>query len=299
MPPRNGNRPGEGAAHSVGKSIRAAESNRDPAKAQALLPISGIVVGERHRRDMGDLRPLAASMAALGLLHPIVVRPNGTLIAGERRLQAAEQLGWNQIPVTVLDLEAVVAGEFAEKAIRKDFTLSEAVAIKRALEPLEKVAARQRQRDGGRAGGQASGNLPQASAGRAADKAAQATGMARRTLERAEAVVDAAEAEPEKYSKLSNRRAAETFELEVAGLKYSATVGRSPDGRILELFLQNHKNGSQSDANARDSAAAASLALQHGCPLEILQRAVLRDPQGRPATPLGAAIDALTGGSTS
>src|SRR5262249_27724743 len=102
-----------------------------------------------------------------------------------------------------------------------------------------------------------------------------------------------------KYSKLSNRRAAETFELEVAGLKYSATVGRSPDGRILELFLQNHKNGSQSDANARDSAAAASLALQHGCPLEILQRAVLRDPPGRPATPLGAAIDALTGGSTS
>jgi N6-adenosine-specific RNA methylase IME4 len=44
--------------------------------------------------------------------------------------------------------------------------------------------------------------LPTSSMGRAADKAAAATGMARRTLEKAEAIVDAAEAEPEKYGKL-------------------------------------------------------------------------------------------------
>jgi N6-adenosine-specific RNA methylase IME4 len=44
--------------------------------------------------------------------------------------------------------------------------------------------------------------LPKASKGNAADKAAKATGMARRTLEKAEAVVDAAESEPEKYGKL-------------------------------------------------------------------------------------------------
>ena len=47
--------------------------------------------------------------------------------------------------------------------------------------------------------GKPSGNLPK---GRAADKAAKATGMARRTLEKAEAVVDAAEAEPVKFGKL-------------------------------------------------------------------------------------------------
>jgi hypothetical protein len=38
--------------------------------------------------------------------------------------------------------------------------------------------------------------------GRAADRAAKATGMARRTLEKAEAIVDAAEVEPKKYGKL-------------------------------------------------------------------------------------------------
>jgi hypothetical protein len=64
----------------------------------------------------------------------------------------------------------------------QDFTLSEAVAIKRALETLEKAAAKARM-----LAGKPSGNLPK---GRAADKAAKATGMARRTLEKAEARVN-------------------------------------------------------------------------------------------------------------
>src|SRR5215831_15538149 len=164
--------------------------------------LDAITIGARTRRDMGDLDPLAASMDELGLLHPIVIRPDGMLIAGERRLAAARRLGWSEIPVNVVDLDAVLRGEYAENNCRKDFTLSEAVAIKRALEPLEKAAAKERQREGGRLGGKGSGNLPEASKGNAADKAAKATGMARRTLEKAEAIVDAAEAEPEKFGKL-------------------------------------------------------------------------------------------------
>jgi hypothetical protein len=62
---------------------------------------------------------------------------------------------------------------------------------------------------------------------------------------------------------------------------------------MCEVFLQNHKPGSQSDANARDAAVAVSLALQFGCPMEVLRRALLRDAHGRPSTPLGAALDQL------
>jgi N6-adenosine-specific RNA methylase IME4 len=164
------------------------------------MRIAAIKIGARHRRDLGDIDALARSVADVGLLHPIVVRPDGTLIAGERPLAACKQLGWSEIPATVIDLDSVVRGEFAENADRKDFTLSEAVAIKRDLEPLERAAAKERQREGGRRKG--SGNLPEASKGNAADKAAKATGMARRTLEKAEAIVDAAEAEPEKFGKL-------------------------------------------------------------------------------------------------
>jgi ParB family chromosome partitioning protein len=162
-------------------------------------PVVDIKVGKRIRRDMGDLDALAANMDEDGLFQAIGLKPDGTLIWGERRYRAAKLLGWTHIEVKVVDLDSIGRGEYVENAFRKNFTLSEAVAIKRALEPLEKAAAKERQREGGRSGGKASGKLPEASKGNAADKVAKAAGMARRTLENAEEIVDAAEAEPEKY----------------------------------------------------------------------------------------------------
>ena len=96
-------------------------------------------------------------------------------------------------------------------------------------------------------------------------------------------------------NRLANRRGAETFEFEVAGLHYTCTVGRFGDGGVGEVFLQNHKPGSQSDFNARDSAIVCSLALQHGVALEVIRRALLRDPRGNASTPLGRALDLLEG----
>ena len=169
--------------------------------------LDAIIVGERHRRDLGDIAALAASMQELGLLQAIGVRPDGRLIWGERRLRAAKLLGWTDIEAKIINIDSIARGEYAENIHRKDFTLSEAVAIKRALEPMEKAAAKERQRERGASTkgqrrGTKGGNLPTLVKGRAADKAAKATGMARRTLEKAEAVVDAAEAEPEKFGKL-------------------------------------------------------------------------------------------------
>src|SRR5262245_24983856 len=48
--------------------------------------------------------------------------------------------------------------------------------------------------------------------------------------------------------RLPNRRTAETFALQVGSLCYTATIGRYADGTIGEVFLQNHKPGSASDA---------------------------------------------------
>jgi ribonucleoside-diphosphate reductase alpha chain len=93
--------------------------------------------------------------------------------------------------------------------------------------------------------------------------------------------------------RLPNRRPSLVFDIELNGLRYTASVSRFPGGDVAEIFLQNHKPASQSDCNARDSAIAASLALQFGCPIETLRKALLRDAQGRPSTPLGAALDAI------
>jgi ParB/RepB/Spo0J family partition protein len=161
------------------------------------VAINTIKIGQRHRRDLGDIDALARSIKDIGeLMHPIVIRSDGTLIAGARRLEACKQLGWTDIPVTVIDLKHIVRGEFAENAHRKDFTLSEAVAIKRALEPLERAAAKKRMLAGRPLENFSKGN------GRALDKVAAVVGKHRTTIAKAEAVVDAAEAEPERFGKL-------------------------------------------------------------------------------------------------
>jgi ribonucleoside-diphosphate reductase alpha chain len=93
--------------------------------------------------------------------------------------------------------------------------------------------------------------------------------------------------------RLADRRRAETFDVECHNLHYIATISRFTDGRIAEIFLSNHKSGSQADANARDSAVVCSLALQHGVPLDTIRRALLRDARGNAETPLGAALDRI------
>jgi len=93
--------------------------------------------------------------------------------------------------------------------------------------------------------------------------------------------------------RLPNRRLAETFDLEVAGLRYTATVGRFPDGRVAEIFLNNHRVNSGADVNARDAAIAVSFALQYGADFETLRRALSRDSRGRASGPLGAALDVI------
>src|SRR5687767_12466287 len=109
------------------------------------MNIEQIQMGYRYRRDLGDLRMLASSIAEVGLLHPVVVTPEGRLIAGQRRLEACRLLGWTEIPVTVVDLLQAARGEAHENFVRKDLLPTEIVALKRAIEPLERRAARERQ----------------------------------------------------------------------------------------------------------------------------------------------------------
>ena len=66
------------------------------------LPINEITVGERHRRDLGDIAGLAASIRDIGLLNPITVDENGRLLAGARRLAACKLLGLEKVEVRIV-----------------------------------------------------------------------------------------------------------------------------------------------------------------------------------------------------
>jgi ParB-like nuclease family protein len=163
--------------------------------------ISDITIGVRHRKRMGDIEGLARSIEAVGLLHPVVIDTDNTLIAGERRIRALLFLGRVETPVTVVDLAEIVRGEFAENTVREDFTLTEAVAIKKAIEPLLKAEAKERQTlSPGR--GKRGAKLAPVLKGKTRDKVAKRTGKKRTTLAKAEKVIEAAAKDPEKFGYL-------------------------------------------------------------------------------------------------
>ena len=94
--------------------------------------------------------------------------------------------------------------------------------------------------------------------------------------------------------RLDNRRASETFNIDVEGRRYKCSISRFSDGSLGEIFLSNNKSGSDSDCAARDSAVVCSIALQFGAPLETIRRALMRDSRGRTNGPLGVALDVLS-----
>lgn len=65
------------------------------------FPISSIIVDRdnRQRKRLTNIEELAESISRLGLIHPITITREGTLVAGERRLTACRSLGWTNIPV--------------------------------------------------------------------------------------------------------------------------------------------------------------------------------------------------------
>jgi hypothetical protein len=95
--------------------------------------------------------------------------------------------------------------------------------------------------------------------------------------------------------RLPNRRHHLALELEHGGFAYTAGVGFFDEAgqHPAEIFLTTAKHGTVLDTNARDAAIAASLLLQHGCPVETLRRALTRNSDGTASGPLAHALDLL------
>lgn len=117
------------------------------------IPLSQIEVGQRFRKDYGNIDQLAYSIKSKGLLNPITIGiaskikfPRETslpfvLLAGGRRLRAVTKLGWSKIPVRILDqplseldLRAV---ELAENLDRKNLEYPEEVALMKEINDLQ------------------------------------------------------------------------------------------------------------------------------------------------------------------
>ena len=79
------------------------------------------------RQVMGDLSELMASIAEKGIIEPIIVRQRGgrfQIVAGERRYQAAVQVGLRDVPIVIreVDDDEIIEIALIENIQRKDLT---------------------------------------------------------------------------------------------------------------------------------------------------------------------------------
>ena len=124
-----------------------AEDDASPTAAVQHLGVDQIQRGRYQPRrsfDPEKLQELADSIAAQGVVQPIVVRPVGgsryEIIAGERRWRAAQQAGLQDIPVVVreVDDKTAMAVGLIENIQRDDLNpLEEASALHRLLGEFE------------------------------------------------------------------------------------------------------------------------------------------------------------------
>ena len=115
------------------------------------IEISKIMVAERIRKQSVNIEELAADIEMNGLLNPVTVMAVGggefQLLAGLRRIMAAQLLGWTEIEVNVVspaDAEAALHIEISENEQREPFTFSEKMAYAQLLEIIEQEKAKKR-----------------------------------------------------------------------------------------------------------------------------------------------------------
>ncbi len=161
-----------------------------PTAIDAFVHIDTIRVTDRHRKDLGDIDALAASIADVDLLNPVTLTRDGRLVAGERRLAACRRLGWTQIPARFIDslddAARLLRAERDENTERKDMLPSEKASLGSALEKIERPAAKERIREHadtapGRNGNTRGTGTP--GVGKVTDAVGQALGMAGRTYQ--------------------------------------------------------------------------------------------------------------------
>lgn len=140
----------------LGRGLDALIPQDHPIGGFALVPVGAVAPNPKQPRtefDQAGIDALAASIESVGLLQPIVVRADGdgyVLVAGERRLRAAKQLGHAEIAAVIrqpTDDQTNLTEALVENLQRQDLNpLEEAAAYQELLEEFsmthDEVASR-------------------------------------------------------------------------------------------------------------------------------------------------------------
>lgn len=103
------------------------------------IPITEIkIIPGRRKAVPSHIAELTKSIADVGLLNPITINEDRTLIAGLHRLEAAKLLNWTEIDCTICDIDSTRAelAEIDENVIRQplsDMELNRALTRRKEL----------------------------------------------------------------------------------------------------------------------------------------------------------------------
>lgn len=101
------------------------------------LPITDIIVGDRARKDMGNINELSRDISKNGQIYPILITENNELIDGGRRLEALSVLGNDTVICNIARLvegeDNVLQLELSSNDARKGFTTMEKLALMEKL----------------------------------------------------------------------------------------------------------------------------------------------------------------------
>ena len=128
-PNRGGGDPPAGSKYSPPSAARATNSSLQSVATQRLIPNKN---QPRTRFEPKALQSLGASLKRSGMMQPIVAVPKGDgfeIVAGERRWRAAQEVGIEEVPVLVRELDAQ---EIAELALIENIQREELNPMERA-----------------------------------------------------------------------------------------------------------------------------------------------------------------------
>ena len=102
--------------------------------------VDSLIVGKRHRIDLGDIDTLAASIDRDGLLQPLTITIDGVLVCGARRLAAIKMLGWRTVSVWVRgglsDRLGKLLAEQDDNMLHKPYNQLEAAGLYREIKQV-------------------------------------------------------------------------------------------------------------------------------------------------------------------
>lgn len=156
--PKNESRLGKGLGALLGDVLDAPAAHDYPIVEVAVSRLEPNRFQPRRDFDDEAIRDLRASIEENGLLQPLVVRRSSgddafELVAGERRLRAMRDLGWETVPAVVREFsdEAMLVLALVENIQREDLNaLEEAIAFQRLIDGFgftQKEVARRVGRD--------------------------------------------------------------------------------------------------------------------------------------------------------